>query len=77
MVRDKRCDALLTFLVIKDKVSSIVITIKDLKVDQVEHAQPQLLLLFEKLIGEYETAIHATRGYLHVPRSCQKTKRIS
>jgi hypothetical protein len=75
MVREKRCDALLTLLVIKDKVSSIVITIRDLKADKEERAQPQLLLLFEKLIGEYETAIHATRGYLHVPRSCQSLSR--
>jgi hypothetical protein len=43
---------LLTLLVIKDKVSSIVITIRDLKVDDVERAQLQLLLLLEKLVGE-------------------------
>jgi hypothetical protein len=71
MVRDKHCDALLTLLVIKDKVSSILITIRDLKADEVECSQPQLLLLFEKLVGVYESPIHATRGYLHVPRSRQ------
>jgi hypothetical protein len=51
MVRDKHCDALLTLLVIKDKISSILNTIRDLKADEVKRAQPQLLLLFEKLVG--------------------------
>ena len=75
MVRDKRCDALKTLLVIKDRVSSSVSTIRDLKADEVERAQPQLLLAYEKLVGEYENAIHATRGYLHVPRSRQSLSR--
>jgi hypothetical protein len=48
-----------------------LITIRDLKADEVERSQPQLLLLFEKLVGEYESGIHATKGYLHVPRSRQ------
>jgi hypothetical protein len=28
-------------------------------------------VVFEKLVGEYESAVHATRGYVHAPRSHQ------
>jgi hypothetical protein len=69
MVRDKYCDALLTLLVTMDNVSSILVNSRALKADKV--ACSQLLLLFENLVGEYETGIHATRAYLHVPRSHQ------
>jgi hypothetical protein len=71
MVRDKRCDGLLTLLDKNDRVSSILVNIRATKPDDVARSQPQLLLLFEKLVGEYENAIHATRGYVHAPRSCQ------
>ena len=72
MVRYKRCDALLALLITKDNVSSILTNIRTLKADE---RKSQLLLLFERLVRKYETAIHATRAYLHVSRSCQSLRK--
>ena len=73
MVRDKRYGALEALVDKKDTVCQILTNIRA-NVDDVrptEHDQQQLLVVFEKLVGEYESAVHATRGYVHAPRSRQ------
>jgi hypothetical protein len=68
MVRDKRYGVLEALVDKKDTVFQILINIRALKDNDppaTSSDQQQLLAAFEKLVGEYESAIHATRGYVH------------
>jgi DNA-binding transcriptional ArsR family regulator len=61
MVRDKRYRALEALVDKKDTVCQILTNIRaNVDVLLTEHDQQQLLVVFEKLVGEYESAIRAT-----------------
>jgi hypothetical protein len=78
MMRDKRYGVLEALVDKKDMVFQFLKNIRALNDNDplaTSSDQQQLLAVFEKLVGEYERAIHATRGFVLAPRSCQNSRK--
>ena len=69
MVRNKRFKALQNLLDRKSEVSQILVNIKALSDDEKKEYARQPLGVLEKLVGEYKSAVSATRSYVHAPRA--------